>query len=122
MGEAAAVYAESLARYNHGHPLWWPEPTKTLGGKVREVEIGDVGYVDGDGAFIALFNVTYEASHERNAGVAPPSFRPLAFDRNSVIVKEHFFTTCPLFSASVKSQEINTHLVTYADHINLNDE
>jgi hypothetical protein len=122
MGEPATIYAESLARYKHGYPLWWPEPTKHLGGKVREVEIGDVGYVDEDGAFNTIFNVTYEANHERNDGVTPPSFKPLAFDRNSVAVKEQFYTRGPLFSTSVRSQEIDTHLVTYADYVDVYDE
>jgi hypothetical protein len=45
----------------------------------------------------------------------------LAFDRNSITVKEHFYTKGPLFSTSVKSQETNTHLVTYANYI-VNDE
>ena len=121
MGEPAAVYAETLARYKYGHPLWWPEPTRKLLGKPWEVEIGDVGYVDGDGEFRSLFNVTCDPSHARNAGGTPTSFAPLAFDTNCVNVKERFCTRGPLHSTSVKSHKIETRLDTYIAFFNRDD-
>ena len=44
--------AHSLSNIKLGYPLWQPEP-HTSG----EVQIGDIGYIDGDGAFVRLFNV-----------------------------------------------------------------
>ncbi|RDX46028.1 YVTN repeat-like/Quino protein amine dehydrogenase [Lentinus brumalis] len=43
------IYAEELFPICYGHPLWIPEPNQ------REVEIGDVGWIQ-DGEFCALFN------------------------------------------------------------------
>jgi hypothetical protein len=113
MGEAAAVFADTLARYNYGHALWWPQPTKGLNRRLQEVEIGDVGYVDEDGAFHTLFNITYSATHERNAGGTPVSFVPLAFDSGSVDVKEQFCTRGPLYSTTVKSREVEAQTTAY---------
>ncbi|TFK89205.1 WD40 repeat-like protein [Polyporus arcularius HHB13444] len=43
------IYAEQLLPVGYGHPLWIPEPNE------REVEIGDVGWLN-NGEFRALFN------------------------------------------------------------------
>ncbi|KAI0790237.1 hypothetical protein BC629DRAFT_1512516 [Irpex lacteus] len=86
MGEAASVFAEQLAKYKYGHALWWPEPTNGPLGHEHEVEIGDVGYIDEDGAFQLLFNVTYDANHEL-----------MPYNKASIETKEKFCRTGPLY-------------------------
>lgn len=49
----SAVYADELSCLNEGHAIWIPEgPNQS-----EEVQLGDVGYINKDGAFIFLFNV-----------------------------------------------------------------
>ncbi len=80
MGIAATVYAELLSRHKHGHPLWHPEPSSGLDGSIREIRLGDVGYLDDYGGFRSLFNITVDAEHELNAGGVPEGFTPLKFN------------------------------------------
>ncbi|KAI0092298.1 hypothetical protein BDY19DRAFT_591513 [Irpex rosettiformis] len=111
MGEAARVYAEQLNRFSYGHALWWPEHTKGPNGRKREIDIGDVGYVDKDGAFHPLFNVTYAADDERNANRVPAgNFVVLDYHAGSVETKESFLPPGPLHSSSVSSRSIEGEL------------
>ncbi|KAI0084197.1 hypothetical protein BDY19DRAFT_973545 [Irpex rosettiformis] len=99
-----SLYAEQLSTYGHGHPLWYPEPTKGLDGCVRDAQLGDVGYIDEDGSFRRLFNVTVGAEHELNAGGVPDGFVPLNFNEKLITVKEQFLAPGPLCSRSVKGR------------------
>lgn len=105
MGGAAKVYAEELHRLQYGHPLWWPEHTKGPGGRERGIEIGDVGYIDTDGAFHPLFNITHETEHELNAGKTPPGFTPFVCEDGSIETKTPYFQVGPLSSSSVKGHQ-----------------
>lgn len=74
---APRVYAEELYCYGHGLPLWCPEPTKGRDKTIREIELGDVGYVDKEGSFWRFFNITKPAEHEWNKdGGTPEGFIP----------------------------------------------
>ena len=111
MGEAARVYDEQLQVYKLGHPLWWPEHTKGPNGQRREIEIGDVGYIDSDGAFHPLFNVTYAADDERNAGRLPTDgFVPLRYSTSAIDPKENFLSPGPMHSRSVSSRRVDVTL------------
>ena len=73
----------------------------------REIEIGDVGYIDGDGAFCPLFNVTYAADDERNAGRLPTDgFVPLRYNASAIDPKEKFLSALPVHGCSVKSRRV----------------
>ena len=114
MGEAARIYAEQLHRFRYGHALWWPEHTRDLDGHKREVEIGDVGYVDEDGAFHPLFNVVRPANHERKEGYTlPPDFVPFDSATCSIEPKENFILPGPVHSSSIKSRRIRGELAAY---------
>ena len=121
MGEAARGYAEQLQRYGHGHALWWPQHTQGPDGLKREIDIGDVGYIDRDGAFHPLFNVTYSADDERNAGCVPTdNFAPLAYSPNAVEMKESFLPAGPMHSSSVTSRRSNVGFAVYVTSLSIN--
>ena len=48
--KVSEIYASQLVHLLYGHPLWYPEPEES-----GEVDIGDVGNIDG-GKFVRLFN------------------------------------------------------------------
>ncbi|KAF8415203.1 hypothetical protein L210DRAFT_2747694 [Boletus edulis BED1] len=78
------VYAKYLPS-NHGYPLWFPEPSSTLPSsyKADGLQIGDVGYVDGDGAFNVLFNISFRPNHALNQRLGVSStFDPVGLDAN----------------------------------------
>lgn len=107
MRTAAMIFAEQLDHLAQGHALWYPEPTKDSKGQAYEVHIGDVGYIDEDGAFYRLFNITLDASHELNSGGVPDGFEPVPFDHAvHVKVKPDFWSQGPLCSRSIKSRKI----------------
>ncbi len=112
MGEAARIYAEELAKFKFGHALWWPEPTKDPNGCDHDIEIGDVGYIDGDGAFHVLFNVTHDTDHPLCAGhFLDGVFEPLRYDRDSVERKERFLTPeNPVCGSTVSEHQVSTPL------------
>lgn len=56
----AAVYANGLAHLGYGHALWWPEGPHDS----DEVRIGDVGYINYNGAFIVLFNIDERSKND----------------------------------------------------------
>ena len=56
--DVSVTYANDLLTLNHGHALWQPEPHST-----GEVHIGDVGFVNPDGAFVRLLNVRERDPH-----------------------------------------------------------
>ncbi len=105
MGEAARAYAEELSRFKYGHALWWPEPAEDSNGDYEEIDIGDVGRIDEDGAFQRLFNVT-------SGSPCPPpgDFTPLTYDKSLVTRKKRFFPSGPIHSSSVSSHKIVTKL------------
>ncbi|KAI0084198.1 hypothetical protein BDY19DRAFT_997915 [Irpex rosettiformis] len=102
MGRSATIYAEQLSERGYGHPLWFPEPTKGLDGHFRDPQLGDVGYIDEDGGFRRLFNVTVGPEHELNAGGVPDGFVPINFKQELADVKERFLAPGPLCSGSIK--------------------
>ena len=72
MGVASDIYATELSRRGHGLPLWRPEPEND-----QQIRVGDVGWVDEDGQFHRLFNVTVGADDPYNADGVPQDFEPL---------------------------------------------
>ena len=110
MGLSSTVYAELLSRYGHGHPLWDPEPSEGLDGCVRDVQLGDVGYIDAYGGFRRLFNITVDAQHELNAGGTPAGFTPIAFNQSLKRQKEDALSPGPLCSEGVEMHAVETQV------------
>lgn len=109
MSLAAQVYAEELYRHGFGHPLWSPEPIKGLDGCIREIHLGDVGYIDEDGGFRRLFNVTVDATHDLNAGGVPEGFEPVKLNQRLITVRDKPFDPHPLCSESVEGRVVEGH-------------
>ncbi|EKM58770.1 uncharacterized protein PHACADRAFT_85684 [Phanerochaete carnosa HHB-10118-sp] len=103
MGIAAEVLAQQLYHYGHGRALWTPEPAD------GDVYIGDVGYVDEDGAFQRLFNVTVDADHPLNRAGVPENFVPLRFNKRLLQLKPSYISPMPFCSKSVKSHKLDGH-------------
>lgn len=104
---AATVYAERLARFKHGHPLWIPEPLEGLDGRIRGVRLGDVGYVNDYGGFKRLFNITVDATDELNAGGVPDGFIPIDFNEKALRhQKEGFLEPGTICSEGVERCEM----------------
>ena len=77
---AWTIYANQLFPQGYGYPLWQPDPDPTA---AREVQIGDVGWLD-NGGFFQLFNArTKEQESQMHADV-PEGFVP--FDPPNLIV------------------------------------
>ena len=110
MGLAADVYAELLSRYKHGHPLWSPEPVEGLDGCIREVQPGDVGYINKFGGFRRLFNITVQAQHDLYAGGVPAGFVPITFSRALRCTKEDALDPGTLCSDGIESREVKAHI------------
>lgn len=119
MGLSATVYAELLSRYGHGHPLWDPEPSEGLDGCVRDVQLGDVGYIDAYGGFRRLFNITVDAQHELNAGGVPTDFTPIAFNQSLKRHKEDALGPGPLCSEGVESHALEAQISGQVELISL---
>lgn len=109
MSLAARVYAEELYRLGYGHPLWSPEPTNGLDRCVREIHLGDVGFIDEDGGFKRLFNVTVDATHELNAGGVPEGFEPVKLNESLITIRDRPFDPLPLCSESVECHVVEGH-------------
>lgn len=82
---AANIYAELLALRKHGHPMWFPEPSEGLDGRIREIQLGDVCYLNEQGGFRRLFNITVDAQHELNKGGVPEGFIPVVFTSLAIL-------------------------------------
>lgn len=106
MGRAATVYAQELSAYGYGHPLWCPEPTRGLDGCIRGIHLGDVGYIDEDGGFRRLFNVTVGANHELNTGGVPEGFTPVEYNESLRSVRDNFLHPRPFCSETVEGRSL----------------
>lgn len=104
MALAPRIYAEELESLGNGRGIWFPEYPKT------GLEIGDVGYIDDDGCFKRIYNVT-----ESNAGVdpkdedaipAPSDFKPLKIRSVLKDAKQHYFNPGVITSKSVKKMTV----------------
>ncbi len=78
-------------------------------GRVRGIELGDVGYFDEDGGFKSLFNITVDSDHELNAAGVPEGFVPIEFNNNLRSVRDGFLQPRPFCSASVKANTAEAH-------------
>jgi hypothetical protein len=60
------IYAEELSKLGYGHPLWLPEGSSDS----QAAELGDVGYIDEDGAFEFMFNfrLDYKGHQDKDMG------------------------------------------------------
>jgi hypothetical protein len=61
----------------YGFPLWNPEPSTTIveHGK-KGVQVGDVGFLNGEGAFEYLFTIAASKDDARNSLIKKYSFEP----------------------------------------------
>lgn len=111
MGLAATVYAQQLSSFQHGHPLWLPEPTVYVNNRTREVHPGDVGYFDEDGGFISLFNITVPAEDELNSAGVPESFQPVEYNKNLTLKREGYLQPAkPICSESVRVLDVTANV------------
>ena len=101
MGIASNVYAEELSVYGHGRPLWIPEP---VGGE--EIRLGDVGYIDRDGQFHRIFNMTVGPEHPYNRYGVPEGFIPLPIPPHLVQIRRNHLPLGPISSASIRSCQL----------------
>ena len=100
MSLTARIYAEELYSSSHGIPLWSPHSSD------GEVCIGDVGYVDDEGSFCRLFNVTVDRDHPRNKLGVPDDFQVLTFGDHLLKVKRsHLLPGSVLTSGGVSTKE-----------------
>ena len=103
--KASEIYASQLVHLGYGHPLWYPEPTKS-----GDVEIGDVGYID-DGHFYRLFNACRARSHPLNKDGVPDGFKPLRLPVE--LTRDRFEVVKPgdsLCSDSVRKVKVEMNL------------
>ena len=69
------VYRVQLSALCHGFALWNPHPVKKF---YNQVSIGDVGYVNSEGFFYRMFNVTLPSDHPSNNKIGQAdSYDPL---------------------------------------------
>ncbi|KZS96368.1 hypothetical protein SISNIDRAFT_482943 [Sistotremastrum niveocremeum HHB9708] len=69
----AQIFAQHLLYHGHGFPSWTPSPNTYV------LVPGDLGYIDGDGRFIRLFNVMLSKDapeNQRDAHSPPDGFQP----------------------------------------------
>ncbi|KAF8496694.1 hypothetical protein F5888DRAFT_1907091 [Russula emetica] len=100
------IYQEQLSSIYHGLALWKPNPVL-----YDRVSIGDVGYVNNEGAFIRLFNVTLPWDDESNKTLAlgdPLYYDPLRPD--SFTIRSETFGKSDHYSRRV-SREDNAHSI-----------
>jgi len=93
---SAESYANELEVHGHGHPLWYPG--------LNDIKIGDVGYIDDDGAFQRFFNVTEEDANAQSPTeevLAPDNFHPLALPHGLVDVTPNYIQPGVLCGKSV---------------------
>ena len=103
MSKAAEVYESELYDYNHGVPLWFPEPVNN----VEEIYIGDVGYLDGDRQFHRLFNVRVCRDNVLNKDGVPEDFRPLDVPQRRIDIKDNYLAPHePMVSNDIKKEAL----------------
>lgn len=96
MVHISEIYATQLGTLGHGHPLWSPEPRDDL-----EVQLGDVGIVNDDGAFVRLFNITCSESHKLNKHGVPHDFQPYELNRELIAIRNRYIFPGFLMSSSM---------------------
>lgn len=69
------IYREQLSSLNQGLALWDPKPIENL---YNHISIGDVGYLQENGTFMRLFNVTLPWDDPSNSLLeVPEEYKPL---------------------------------------------
>ncbi|KAF9059485.1 hypothetical protein BDP27DRAFT_468492 [Rhodocollybia butyracea] len=92
-GSDSELYSQLLLPKKRGYPLWYPAPSENLPYEYRTagISIGDVGYLNRNGAFNYLFNVCCSADHPVNAAGVPDGFQRLDVDpRNVDDLEQHY--------------------------------
>lgn len=92
------VYAKELAKYQHGHPMWAPEPD----GKHGQVELGDVGHLE-HGHFRFLFSST---DPKRNVLGEPEGFIKFIISENNIVEDKNEITDPSLCGESIHSFQV----------------
>lgn len=74
-----SLYVKLLFELGLGYALYEPNTAGYGSDAFDKVRVGDVGYLNPEGAFIRLFNICHEANHEINQNRRRPSnFEPIA--------------------------------------------
>ena len=105
MVAAAAIIAQQLSTYGDGDALWVPEPRDEFG-----VQLGDVGFITGDGAFSRLFNTTKPEGDQLNKDGVPSEFTPLVINHRLYSVVPGHRAAVPLTSQSVTYRSVEGNL------------
>ena len=85
-------------------PLWRPEPEND-----QEIRVGDVGWVDEDGQFHRLFNVTVGADHPYNADGVPQDFEPLEFNKRLFASSDNILPPQPVTSNGIDAHHLEAN-------------
>ncbi|KAH8799210.1 hypothetical protein DL96DRAFT_1824361 [Flagelloscypha sp. PMI_526] len=65
------IYANGLYPKGYGLPVWNPQPFEKV------IDVGDLGFINHNGGFETLFNITVPAT-QQNYYSLPPEFKPFA--------------------------------------------
>ena len=103
---AAKIFAIQLAKFSEGEALWAPEPPE---GDVP-IELGDVGWITGDGQFTRMFNATVPDGHRLNDCGIPPDYKPLVVDTKMRRVLKPHRAAIPFLSEGMHQANREGHL------------
>ncbi|KAJ7493178.1 hypothetical protein B0H11DRAFT_2005227 [Mycena galericulata] len=82
----AQRYSRLLLQQRYGFPLWNPKPCDDLPEPARRsgTQIGDVGVVNQDGSFDAIFNILYPQGDYANRFGVPPGFEMVLLEAGDI--------------------------------------
>ncbi|KAH8796794.1 hypothetical protein DL96DRAFT_1721824 [Flagelloscypha sp. PMI_526] len=89
------TYTKELYTLDFGLPLWDPEPVRKV------VEVGDLGFVNKNGSFETLFNITVCAEDQPGYDL-PPDFRPFKVPKQTVNIKKNALNDRYLYSGAME--------------------
>ncbi|KAH8823119.1 hypothetical protein DL96DRAFT_263072 [Flagelloscypha sp. PMI_526] len=100
------TYTTELYKLELGLPLWDPQPVQKV------VEVGDLGFVNRNGGFETLFNITVEA--HKQAYSVPRGFQPFYVPRQNFLIRERSISK-PYLNSGVMELNIieNTSKLTF---------
>lgn len=82
--------------------MWFPDMPGD-----HEITIGDVGYMDEDGAFRPFFNVTKSGTDPMNAGGVPLGYVPLAIHESVINAIRNCLSLQAIVSRDVKALNLS---------------
>ncbi|KAF9075306.1 hypothetical protein BDP27DRAFT_1206023, partial [Rhodocollybia butyracea] len=101
----AELYSKLLLPKNEGFPLWNPKPDEHLpsGYSKNGITIGDVGYLNGRGSFIYLFNIRCAADDPVNVAGVPDGFQRLDINPQNITGSEDYYSPAEYVASNPSS-------------------